>query len=108
MEPHFDTETDELLHLDIGPGAVVISPLEWATRGKIGYWLTSELFGLREDRSQEAEIAIQAAKDFMGGHLDQLPEGLRTAEEIHGALKQTLSGQDPFWPRWMMKTGLED
>jgi hypothetical protein len=108
VETLFNEETDGLFHLDVGEGNVSINPLEWAPRGTVGYWLTSEVFGLGEARSKEAEVAIQAAKDFMIGRTDRLPAELQTQEAIHEELKRTLPGQDPFWPRWIVKTGLED
>jgi len=108
IEPLFDDEKDALFHLDITKEKVSVKALTWAARGTVGYWLTSDVFGLGEARSEEAEIAITAAKDFMLNHTDRLPEHLHTQEQIHAELKRTLPGQDPFWPRWIVKTGLED
>lgn len=108
LEPLFDEEKDRLFHFNLKNKKAIVEELPWAARGTVGYWLTSQVFGLGEARSKEAEIAIQAAKDFMVGHHDRLPQHLHTKESIHQELKRTLAGQDPFWPRWMVKTGLDD
>jgi len=108
LEPLFDKERDSLFHFNLKDKKAIVEEIPWATRGTVGYWLTSKVFGLGEARSIEAEIAIQAAKDFMVGHHNHLPQHLHTKENIHQELKRTLAGQDPFWPRWMVKTGLED
>ena len=108
VETLFDEDKDGLFHVQLSNDQAEVKRLPWAARGAVGYWLTSEVFGLREARSSEAEIAIQAAKDFMVGRHERLPAHLQTKEAIHQELKRTLPGQDPFWPRWMVKTGLED
>jgi hypothetical protein len=54
------------------------------------------VFGLHQARSREAENAIEAAEAFMRGEFEDLPAGLKTKEEIHEALKQSLPGLDPF------------
>ncbi len=108
VEPTFDEQRDQLFHFKLEGKKAEVEPIIWAPRGTSSYWLTSPIFGLGEARSREAENAIRAAKDFMMDKLDQLPAGLKSKEQIHAALKLALPGQDPFWPRWMMKTGLED
>lgn len=110
VETRFNSEKDRLflLELDKHRESAVVEQLEWTPRGTMSYWLTSPAFGLTEARSCDAEAAIQAAKHFMVGNRSNLPDGLRTIEEIHEALKKSLPGQDPFWPRWMVKTGMED
>ncbi len=109
LEPHFDEEQDNLFLFSLRERekTVTAEKMKWAIRGNAAYWLTS-VFGLREARSNEAEQAIDAAKAYMENRIQDLPERLKTKEEIHEALKKTLGGQDPFWPRWMVKTGMED
>ena len=110
MEPHFDEATDclFLFSLNSPRRTVVVERIEWARHGTAAYWLTTPIFGLHEARSLEAERAIDAAKAFMIGRTEGLPDDLRTKEQIHEALKASLPGQDVFWPRWIVKTGLED
>lgn len=108
LEPHFNQEEDRLFHFKLEDNNAVAEEIVWALHGTSSYWLTSQIFGLREARSREAETAIQAAKDFMVDKNAELPKNLKTKEQIHEALKSSLPGQDPFWPRWIVKTGLED
>jgi len=108
IEPSFEEDRDRLFHFDLKDNKAIVRPIKWAARGNAAYWLTSPVFGLKEARSIEAEVAIRAAKDFMVQRLDRLPENLRTKEAIHAELKRTLPGQDLFWPRWIVKTGQED
>lgn len=68
-------------------------------------WLVAHQ-GLEQARSVPAEEAIEAAERFMRGAGDTNREGLRTREEIHAALLRLLGDRDPFWPRWLVRTGL--
>ena len=63
-------------------------------------WLVSDVFGLRQGRSVEAERAIDAAQAFMLGDAEHNPEHLREPDDIHRELDRVLAGHDPFWPRW--------
>jgi hypothetical protein len=108
LEPMFDQAQDRLFHFKLEGRKAVAEEIAWTPHGTSSYWLTSPIFGMGEARSREAETAIQAAKDFMVGKAGKLPGNLQTKEQIHEALKNSLPGQDPFWPRWMVKTGLED
>jgi hypothetical protein len=103
IEPHFDVKQDKLFWFDLQDGTVAFREYPWAMQGDVVGWLTSEVFGLRQARSKEAEIAIEAAEAFMRGDTDKLPEGLETKDRIHRALKNSLPGIDPFWPRWIVE-----
>lgn len=39
----------------------------------------------------------------MRGERDGLPEHLRSKEAIHKELLRVLPGDDPFWPRWIVR-----
>ncbi len=104
VEPHFDKDRDRLFHLDIRDGRVQLDIVPWAAQGDALNWLVSEVFGLRQARSVEAERAIEAAQAFMRGDARQNPESLREVETIHRELQRVLAGHDPFWPRWVMST----
>ena len=86
-----------------GTKSVTVRPLEWAIQGDVVGWLTSPVFGLDQARSREAEDAIEAAEEFMRGDFDSLPDRLKTKKAIHEALKRSLAGLDPFWPRWIIE-----
>lgn len=107
MEPLFDEATDRLfsLSLDDATKAVTIDQLPFVKRGDIVSWLVSELFGLDQARSLPAEEAVAAAQRFMRGAGGENPEGLRSKDEIHARLLALLGDRDPFWPRWLVKTG---
>ena len=104
VEPHFDETRDRLFHLDIRDGRVQLDIVRWAAQGDAHDWLVSEVFGLRQARSVEAERAIVAAQAFMLREARKDSEYLREAEAIHRELQRVLAGHDPFWPRWVMST----
>lgn len=108
VEARFDAEQDKLFHLDLQDGQVSLSEQPWAMQGDVINWLVSESFGLRQARSFEAERAVEAAEAWMRGDEAALPEGLRTQEAIHEELKRVLAGHDPFWPRWVVRSGLAE
>jgi len=104
LEPLFDDEQDKLFWFDLQGKDVTFQEYPWAMQGDVVGWLTSEIFGLKQARSTEAETAIEAAEAFMRSDFDQLSEGLKTKAAIHKALLVTLPRLDPFWPRRMMLT----
>ena len=104
VEPHFDEAYDQLFHLDIRDGRVELDTVPWAAQGDALNWLVSEIFGLRQARSVEAECVIEAAQAFMLGDVQNNPQNLREAEAIHRELERVLAGHDPFWPRWVVWT----
>ena len=103
VEPIFDENVDDLIHLSLRDGAVAIEQGGWATQGDVTNWLVSETFGLEQARSKEAEDAIEAAEAFMRGE-KSLPQGLATKATIHAKLKKLLPAGDVFWPRWIVST----
>ena len=104
VEPHFDEDRDRLFHLDIRDGRVQLDIVPWAAQGDALNWLVSDVFGLRQARSVEAECAIEAAQAFMRGDAQRNPANLREAQAIHKELQRVLAGNDPFWPRWVVST----
>lgn len=103
LEPVFRCEDDDLFHLELSNGDVTVTQGHWAKQGDITNWLVSDLFGLEQARSIEAEAAIEAAEAFMRGEKDSLPVGLKTKASIHAALQRTLPAHDDFWPRWLIE-----
>jgi AAA domain, putative AbiEii toxin, Type IV TA system/AAA domain len=104
MEPIFDPQQDDLLHLQAAERGVSISQGHWAAQGDATSWLVSDTFGLEQARSVEAERAIEAAEAFMRGEKN-LPTGLDSQAAIHSALQRLLPAHDTFWPRWLVKSG---
>jgi hypothetical protein len=108
LEPHFDEEQDQLFCFELsqdGPAGdrVSFDNLPWAVHGDVVGWLTSDVFGLEQARSREAEIAIRAAEAFLRHENANLPAGLTNRDAITAELKRVLSGLDPFWPRWIVE-----
>jgi AAA domain, putative AbiEii toxin, Type IV TA system len=101
IEPKFSAELDELFHLKLEAGQVVLETGGWATQGDVSEWLLSDVFGLEQARSIEAEQAIEAAEALMRGEKG-LPKGLATQREIHEQLRRLLPANDQFWPRWLI------
>ena len=102
IEPHFDEDRDRLFHLDFRDGQVQLDIVPWAAQGDALNWLVSDVFGLRQARSIEAERAIDAAQAYMHGKGIQNPKDLRGRDQIHAELERVLAGHDPFWPRWIV------
>ncbi len=106
LETLFVPDTDRLFNLELNAtGAVRLETIPWAKQGDAVEWLRSPAFDMRSGYSREAERALQAAQSWLAGRKDQLPEGLRTREEIEMELKRSLAEDDPFWPRWLVRTG---
>jgi AAA domain, putative AbiEii toxin, Type IV TA system len=108
IEPHFDEEKDQLfcfnLHTEKPSGKMVsFDTLPWAVHGDVVGWLTSDIFGLEQARSREAENAIEAAEAFLRGEKAKRPDGLNSKSAITAELRNVLSGIDPFWPRWIVE-----
>ena len=101
LEPHFDSDTDSFFRFDLQDDQVTFSDIPWAIHGDMVGWLTSDIFGLDQARSREAEQAIEAAEAFMRGDVGQLPPHLQTKEAINRSLQRLLPNLDPFWPRWL-------
>lgn len=107
LEQDFDEEQDTLLHLDLRGQDVVLENVPWAKQGDVVNWLVSDAFGLRQGRSKEAEVAIEAAEAFMRGDTASLPKQLSTKDAIHAELRHVLAGHDEFWPRWIVQSAAE-
>jgi hypothetical protein len=103
VEPLFDTAQDKLFSLDLQDGLVGLTEQPWAMQGDVINWLVSGSFGLRQARSLEGEMAVEAAEAWMRGEVTALPAGLATKEAIHAELMRVLAGHDAFWPRWVVR-----
>jgi hypothetical protein len=105
VEPNFDKAQDRLFLFDLQNGNVTLDYVPWAKQGDVIGWLTSDIFGLKQARSREAEAAIEAAEALMRDeNMADYPPHLRTRKQIDKALRDLLPGHDPFWPRWIVET----
>jgi hypothetical protein len=95
VEPIFDDSQDDLIHLRLERGTVILEQGRWTKQGDVTNWLVSEVFDLAQARSVEAERAIEAAEQHMRG------EG-GDPDAIHGQLMALLPDHDPFWARWII------
>jgi hypothetical protein len=103
LEPNFNEEEDRLFLFKLENREVTLDEIPWSKQGDTVGWLTSEIFGLKQARSQEAEIAIEAAEAWMrNGDMNELPKNLRNHTQIHQELQRVLPGHDPFWARWIV------
>ncbi|MBR8836415.1 MAG: AAA family ATPase [Stigonema ocellatum SAG 48.90 = DSM 106950] len=53
LEPNFDEEQDKLFLLELQTQEVTLDEVAWSKQGDTVGWLTSEIFGLKQARSQE-------------------------------------------------------
>jgi predicted ATPase len=104
LEPLFQEDRDDLIHLGVRDGQVVIKQDCWAKQGDATNWLVSDTFGLEQARSKQAEEVIEAAEKFMRGETG-LPAGLDSRQKIHNKLQGLLAPHDAFWPRWIVTAG---
>ena len=95
-ETVFDRGQDALHHLNLGNQSVAMSVLNFGNLGSVDSWLVSEVFGLRQARSLEAEYWIERAMRLQLKS-DPSPEEV---EEADVSLRRCLRDDDEFWPRW--------
>lgn len=91
-----DGERDSLFHLDLEQDTVVLKKLAFHRYGRVDAWLTSDIFGLMQPRSLEAERAIKKA---MRLQLAEEPDSGEVSK-VHHELEHCLADDDEFWPRW--------
>jgi hypothetical protein len=96
VETVFDSEHDDLHHLKLVGGEVVLEEIPFVKRGRADLWLVSEAFGLGQARSLPAERAIEDAKALQ---LESNPSPVRVGE-VDARLVKHLAPDDDFWPRW--------
>lgn len=98
-ETVFNDTQDILFHMELADNAhnVLLKPIPFFRHGTINSWLMSSIFNMRQARSQEAEHAIEEAKKLQESGTGSIFE----VEKAHRDLLNTLSQDDPFWPRWI-------
>jgi hypothetical protein len=98
VEPEFNPATDSLFHFYLDQQHVNVEKRPWAKHGDATGWLVSEIFGLKQARSLEAEQAIDAATHLMRSDSADVYQ----QNHVYQQLIKTLPPEDPFWPRWVM------
>lgn len=100
LEPTFDTTQDRLFHLRYADQQADLQVLPWSTRGSAEMWLTSEVFGLDEARSVEAEQAIAAAEALYDRRLTSSPPDDAGVKAVQAQLAAALPDHDAYWATW--------
>lgn len=98
LESLFSDETDRLYHLQLtGSGEVEFDEIDFIRLGRVDEWLTSNVFELKQARSQEGESAVEEAKRALGDS----ETSLEKLNAITDQLRETLPANDIFWQRWI-------
>jgi hypothetical protein len=102
VEPRFDEKIDKLFRLDLcksdlSGNEIELIQLPFIRQGPVDFWLTSDVFGLGQARSVEAEQAIQAAKALQ----EEDNPTLEDVRKVSDDLRKYLAEDDEFWPRWL-------
>lgn len=100
LEPIFDERKDVLYTFDVNrtQRKVELKKEEWVKRGSSAAWLTSSVFGLASDSSEQREEAIKEAKLAVRNKVDE-----EEAKAIHQKLLAALHQADPFWSFWLTR-----
>jgi len=94
LETEFCEDTDRILTFELNKKKVSVREIFWAKQGDVVNWLVSDVFGLKQARSKEAEKAIESAEAFMRGETELLPLHLKTKEAIHQELQRVSNQND--------------
>jgi AAA domain, putative AbiEii toxin, Type IV TA system len=96
VEPLFNDETDNLFHPYLENGLVQLDEIPFVKRGRVDQWLTSDIFGLVQPRSIDAERAIEVANKLQ---LENDPPQ-EEVQKVSHRLINVLAPDDEFWPLW--------
>jgi hypothetical protein len=96
IEPFFDDNQDDLHHLRLAGTEVILDEIPFIKRGRADLWLMSDVFGLEQARSVEAEQAIEDAEALQ---LEDNPSPSQI-RQVNQRLVALLAQDDEFWPTW--------
>ena len=101
VESLWNSEKDRLFDFDLEGGKVEFEEVEFARHGSAENWLSSDSFDLPSGYPVEAQKAMERADAFMREHPN--PDGVTRGEaaDIHEKLRETLGGDDEYWPYWL-------
>jgi len=106
-EAVFNIETDKLFHLETKQnGKISFKNLDFVKYGHINSWLESDVFDLKEARSNDSQIVLRRAIEIQKKENASVDE----IREITNDLLEVLSTEDKFWNRWIFyakKHGIE-
>jgi len=98
MEARFSDSADKLFHLYPKNGSdIQMDEVSYDKHGTVDAWLTSDVFELKQPRSQEGEAALEKAKRLLAKSSSDRHE----IKRVHESLRQVLPAEDQFWPRWL-------
>lgn len=101
LETEWQTDVDQLFDLDLNEERIVeLRTVPFEKLGSAENWLSSDVFDLPSAYARAAEEAISSADKFMREHPD--PNGVSSAQvnEINQRLRNSLGGDDEYWPLW--------
>jgi hypothetical protein len=102
VEALWNATLDKLFDFDLDAKRQVhLEEVRFAKQGSAVNWLTSESFDLTTAYPVAAEQAMERADAFMRQHPAPLTAPSDEKEQIHGALKAALGGDDEYWPYWL-------
>lgn len=96
IEPHFDEKTDKIFHLDLKTDEILLTEHPFLPLGLADYWYTSDIFGLSQARSLEAEKAVMKAEKVQ----EKEHPAKEKVMEVDRLLARYLSDFDTYWPQW--------
>lgn len=97
LEPVFDDKKDKLFHLELETDEIILKEYPYLKQGRADHWLTSDVIGLAQARSLEAEEAIEDADRIQH---EEKPDPAAVLA-IHKRLTKYLGNFDNFWHRWV-------
>lgn len=97
LEPFFDEVNDRLFHLELDTAEINLKERSFLPHGRVDNWFTSEVIGLSQARSLEAEKAVEAAQKIQREDNPTKKEVM----EVHKLLARYLGDFDTFWPHWI-------
>lgn len=101
LESIFDEEVDRLFHFYLqdkerDQPKILLQEMRFSKHGRVDTWLTSEVFDLKQARSEDAEKTIESAKALQ---LQEDPK-VEDVRRVTNELLKLLPSDDDFWPRW--------
>lgn len=97
MESTFADTSDKLFHLYLNQNRVALDEVRYFKHGSVDAWLTSDVFELKQARSQEGESALEGARRLLA----ESSSDKQLIIDTHESLKAVLPSEDPFWARWL-------
>jgi hypothetical protein len=97
LEPVFDEENDKVFYLELKTDEIALKQQPFLPLGRVDNWFTSNLFGLLQARSLEAEKAIKTAEEIQQKEHPTIEE----VKAVQKDLSRFLTDFDTFWPHWI-------